>query len=213
MNLLSSHWSTNEPLHPEVVDKLCNVAVRQHLAGYSLCEELYRLVYSCSGFSNFEILNEGFKMLKLVFCFILNPADWRVFCWESDEDIYPWWKMPHFTPKYFWASTKRKGLFTGLLQPPIGRCGWLIVFVGASLFIVHRVLCQTLTCLLLFSSRAAYDISFYTSDYDNESYMEIASRLHPQYLLLPQVPGDEFPMYFQEMIGGDFPAAIFCSTW
>lgn len=113
----------------------------------------------------------------------------------------------------FWASTKRKGLFTGLLQPPIGRCCWLIMFVGASLFIVHRVLCQTLTCLLLFSSRAAYDISFYTSDYDNESYMEIASRLHPQYLLLPQVPGDEFPMYFQEMIGGDFPAAIFCSTW
>ena len=67
MNLLSSHWSTNEPLNPEVVDKLCNVAVRQHLAGYSLCEELYRLVYSCFGFSNFEILNEGFKMLKLVF--------------------------------------------------------------------------------------------------------------------------------------------------
>ena len=42
INLLSGHWSTNEALSPEVVDKLSNVAVRQHLAGYSLCEELYK---------------------------------------------------------------------------------------------------------------------------------------------------------------------------
>jgi hypothetical protein len=37
--------------------------------------------------------------------------------------------------------------------------------------------------------RAAYDIAFYTADYDNESYMEIATRLHSQYLLLPQIQG------------------------
>jgi hypothetical protein len=61
--------------------------------------------------------------------------------------------------------------------------------------------------------RAAYDLAFYTEDYDNESYMEIAARLYPQYLLLPPIQGDEFPMYFQEMLGGDFPAGIFCSTW
>jgi hypothetical protein len=42
VNLLSCHWSTHESLNPEVVDKLCNVAVRQHLAGYTLCEELFK---------------------------------------------------------------------------------------------------------------------------------------------------------------------------
>ena len=42
LNLMSGHWSTQEPLNPEIVDKLCTVAVRQHLAGYSLCHELYK---------------------------------------------------------------------------------------------------------------------------------------------------------------------------
>ena len=78
------------------------------------------------------------------------------------------------------------------------------VFLNKSVHLPTQFICNF---------RAAYDIAFYTSDYDNESYMEIASRLHPQYLLLPPIQGDEFPMYFQEMIGGDFPAGIFCSTW
>ena len=39
---LSGHWSTNEPLPNNVIDALCTSAGMQHLAGYNLCNELYR---------------------------------------------------------------------------------------------------------------------------------------------------------------------------
>ena len=41
---LSGHWSTNQPLDRELVEKLCTVP-RQLLAGYDLCNELFLAAY------------------------------------------------------------------------------------------------------------------------------------------------------------------------
>lgn len=61
--------------------------------------------------------------------------------------------------------------------------------------------------------RAAYDVAFYSEDYDKEGYQDLATRLHGDFLLLPPVTGDMFPLYVSEMFSGDHPAAMFCSTW
>ena len=36
---LSGHWSSNEPLSPQIIETLSQS--RKHLAGYELCNELY----------------------------------------------------------------------------------------------------------------------------------------------------------------------------
>jgi len=101
MRTLSGHWSSDKPLDPELVGKLCTVP-RQLLAGYDLCHSLYK---------------------------------------------------------------------------------------------------------------SAYDIAFYTEDYEKESYQDMAERMHSDFLLLPTVSGDMFPAYVSDMFSGDYPAAMFCSTW
>ena len=99
---LSGHWSTKEPLPSNVIDTLCNLVGKHHMAGYSLCNELYR---------------------------------------------------------------------------------------------------------------SAYDIAFYTEDYEKESYDDLAERLRGQYLLLPPAKGDAFPLYVSEMMCGDYPGALYSKTW
>ena len=99
---LSGHWSTNEPLPSNAIETLCTLAGKQHMAGYSLCNELYQ---------------------------------------------------------------------------------------------------------------SAYDIAFYTEDYEKESYIDLAERLRGQYLLLPAVKGDVFPIYLSDMMCGDNPAALYSKTW
>ena len=42
---LSGHWSTNEPLPNNVIETLCTTAGKQHMAGYSLCNELFLAAY------------------------------------------------------------------------------------------------------------------------------------------------------------------------
>ena len=101
MEALSCHWSTNQPLEHNLVQKLCTVP-RQLLAGYGLCQELHK---------------------------------------------------------------------------------------------------------------AAYDMAFYTEDYDKGSFAEMAARIHSDFLLLPAVQNDSFPLYCSDMFSGDHPAAIFSSTW
>ena len=99
---LSGHWSSNEPLPNNVVETLCSTAGKQHLAGYSLCNDLYH---------------------------------------------------------------------------------------------------------------AAYDMAFYTDDYEKESYQDLAERLRAQYLLLPPAGGDAFPLYMNDMMCGDNPASLYAKTW
>jgi len=98
---LSGHWSTNQPLDRELVEKLCTVP-RQLLAGYDLCNELFL---------------------------------------------------------------------------------------------------------------AAYDINFYTVDWGQEQYQDMVHRIRPDFLLLPAVSRDHFPLYVSDMFCGDYPAAMFTKVW
>jgi len=41
MTSLASHWSSNESLKPDVVEKMC-LMHRTQMAGYELCHELYK---------------------------------------------------------------------------------------------------------------------------------------------------------------------------
>lgn len=61
--------------------------------------------------------------------------------------------------------------------------------------------------------KAAFDLAFYTEDYEGESYQDLVARLHPQYLLLPQVKGDSFPLYFREMFTGEDAGGIYSTIW
>ena len=101
LQLFSGHWSSNQPLEPKVISKLCTVP-RQLLAGYKLCNDLYK---------------------------------------------------------------------------------------------------------------ASYDLAFYSEDYNKEAYQDIVKRIRQDFLLLPEVQGDVFPLYVSEMLSGDYPGAMFCSTW
>ena len=48
---LSGHWSTNEPLPNNVIEKLCTSAGKHHMAGYNLCNELFRAAYDKAFYS------------------------------------------------------------------------------------------------------------------------------------------------------------------
>jgi len=61
--------------------------------------------------------------------------------------------------------------------------------------------------------KAAYDIAFYTEDYENEQYQDLATRLAPQYLVLDREKEDAFPMYFEEMMTGHWAAGYYSFTW
>ena len=61
--------------------------------------------------------------------------------------------------------------------------------------------------------KAAFDIAFYTEDYENEQYADLASRLAPQYLVLDREKEDAFPMYFESMLTGHWAAGYYSATW
>jgi len=60
---------------------------------------------------------------------------------------------------------------------------------------------------------ADFDISFYSVDWEKEGYQEMVTRLRSDYLLLPKLSRDHFPLYYSAMISGDYPAAIYSSLW
>ena len=47
LNLMSGHWTTNEPLKDETVNHLCTT-IKHHMAGYKLCEELFKADFDIS---------------------------------------------------------------------------------------------------------------------------------------------------------------------
>jgi oligopeptidase A len=61
--------------------------------------------------------------------------------------------------------------------------------------------------------KAAFDMAFYTEDYEDEQYQDLARRLAPQYLVLNQEKEDVFPLYFEDMISGEWAAAYYCRLW
>ena len=42
---------------------------------------------------------------------------------------------------------------------------------------------------------------------------DLAEDLRPNYLLLPPLKDDRFPLNFEEILAGEQPAAYFCRTW
>jgi len=61
--------------------------------------------------------------------------------------------------------------------------------------------------------KSAFDIAFYTEDYENEQYADLANRLASQYLVLDREKEDAFPMYFEEMLTGHWAAGYYSHTW
>ena len=61
--------------------------------------------------------------------------------------------------------------------------------------------------------KAAYDLAFYSEDYEAEQYSDLAIRLADQYLVLPREKEDAFPLYFEEMLTGHWAAGYYCSLW
>ena len=61
--------------------------------------------------------------------------------------------------------------------------------------------------------KAAFDIAFYSEDYEAEQYTDLAARLAEQYLVLPREKEDAFPLYFEEMLTGNWAAGYFSQTW
>ena len=67
--------------------------------------------------------------------------------------------------------------------------------LSARLHLAGYDLCQELF-------KAAYDLAFYTEDYEAEQYGDLARRLADQYLVLDREREDAFPLYFEEMLTG-----------
>ena len=61
--------------------------------------------------------------------------------------------------------------------------------------------------------KAAYDIAFYSEDYEAEQYTDLAARLAEQYLVIPREKEDAFPLYFEEMMTGHHAAGYYCHIW
>jgi len=61
--------------------------------------------------------------------------------------------------------------------------------------------------------KAAFDIAFYSEDYENEQYQTLAARLAPQYLVLDREKEDAFPLYFGDITTGHWGAGYYSHTW
>ena len=61
--------------------------------------------------------------------------------------------------------------------------------------------------------KAAFDIAFYSEDYEAEQYTDLAARLADQFLVLPREKEDGFPLYFEEMLTGNWAAGYFSQIW
>jgi len=100
LNLLSGHWSTSEPLSPEIVEKLCNVAIKQHLAGYHLCEELFK-------WGAVSLLKFFFSFLILSFVFQCSLWYW-ILRWRFWKGILQGHSFT-FTTKLFTLTQSSSG--------------------------------------------------------------------------------------------------------
>lgn len=60
---------------------------------------------------------------------------------------------------------------------------------------------------------AAFDIAFYSVDYDSEKFMDLGDRLAGQYMVLDKDKDDAFPMYFDEMMTGKLSAGYYSHVW
>ncbi|XP_023323332.1 probable cytosolic oligopeptidase A [Eurytemora carolleeae] len=61
--------------------------------------------------------------------------------------------------------------------------------------------------------KAAFDISFYSEDFENEQYQALVDRLTPQYLVLAREREDCFPLYFEDILTGNLAAGYYSHLW
>jgi oligopeptidase A len=61
--------------------------------------------------------------------------------------------------------------------------------------------------------KAAFDISFYSEDFENEQYQALVDRLTPQYLVLAREREDCFPLYFEDIMTGNWAAGYYSHLW
>jgi len=61
--------------------------------------------------------------------------------------------------------------------------------------------------------KAAYDLSFYSTEYEREQYYALVDRLTDQYLVLKREEDDSFPCHFEEMTTGEYCAGYFSHLW
>jgi len=61
--------------------------------------------------------------------------------------------------------------------------------------------------------KAAYDLSFYSSEFDKEQYQGLEERLSSQYLVLSREKEDCFPLHFEDMMAGNWAAGYYSHLW
>lgn len=61
--------------------------------------------------------------------------------------------------------------------------------------------------------KAAFDISFHSTEFEKEQYQNLADRMTPQYLVLEREREDSFPMNFEEIMCGNWAAAYYSHLW
>eukprot|EP00088_Acartia_fossae_P028036 TRINITY_DN2880_c0_g1_i2.p1 TRINITY_DN2880_c0_g1~~TRINITY_DN2880_c0_g1_i2.p1 ORF type:complete len:779 (-),score=169.37 TRINITY_DN2880_c0_g1_i2:109-2445(-) len=61
--------------------------------------------------------------------------------------------------------------------------------------------------------KAAYDISFYSSEYEKEQYQSLADRLWPQYLVIEKDDDNSFPLHFSDMMIDSWCAGYYSNLW
>jgi len=61
--------------------------------------------------------------------------------------------------------------------------------------------------------KSAYDISFYSAEYESEQYQDLADRLFPQYLVLAKEKEDSFPLHFQDMMIDSWAGGYYSHLW
>jgi len=61
--------------------------------------------------------------------------------------------------------------------------------------------------------KAVYDISFYSTEFEQEQYQALEQRLTPQYLVLSREKEDCFPLYFEDIMTGNWAAGYYSHLW
>lgn len=61
--------------------------------------------------------------------------------------------------------------------------------------------------------KAAFDLSFFAEEYEKETYQSVADNLGLQYLVLSREREDAFPMYFEEMMAGNWSGGYYSHLW
>jgi len=61
--------------------------------------------------------------------------------------------------------------------------------------------------------KAAYDLSFYSSEFEKEQYQFLGERMSPQYLVIGREREDSFPLNFDDMMVGNWCAGYYSHLW